>query len=87
MRSIQLQRRQVPALSAADFSDDLRRYGIDTEPVPEDMAPCTTDTGEVIQLPTEVVISDYPVSDNWCEIVPVRRRPAKPTKETNNGAG
>ena len=76
---------------------DLIRYGIDVAvadvvpidipPVPQDKAePIPTEGCEVLELPTEVVICDYPVTESWCEIVPVRRRPPPLKKEIENGA-
>lgn len=62
---------------------DLVRYGIDVanpsvqnnqanrSSRPDKDKP--TNGGEVVMLPTELVISDYPVTGSWCEIVPVRR--------------
>lgn len=80
-----------------DISIDLRRYGIDVatadvvmidiHPVQSDRPePIPAEGCEVIELPTEVVICDYPVTEAWCEIVPVRRRPPPLKKENENGA-
>ena len=62
---------------------DLVRYGIRVEELPVDCIElvAATDTPleeidqegcEVIELPTEVIIYDYPVHTNWCEVVPRR---------------
>ena len=83
--------------SPHDIALDLVRYGIDVAvadvvmidipPVPSDKAdPIPTEGCEVLELPTEVVICDYPVTESWCEIVPVRRRPPPLKKEIENGA-
>ena len=83
--------------SPHDIALDLVRYGIDVavadvvmidiQPVPQDKAePIPTEGCEVLELPTEVVICDYPVTESWCEIVPVRRRPPPLKKEIENGA-
>ena len=80
-----------------DIAMDLVRYGIDVattnvlmidiKPVPQGQAdPIPTEGCEVLELPTEVVICDYPVTESWCEIVPVRRRPPPLKKEIENGA-
>ena len=83
--------------SPHDIALDLVRYGIDVsaadvvmidiQPVPQDKAdPIPNEGCEVLELPTEVVICDYPVTESWCEIVPVRRRPPPLKKEIENGA-
>lgn len=80
-----------------DITSDLVRYGIDValadvvmidiQPFPEDRPePIPTEGCEVFELPTEVVICDYPVNESWCEIVPVRRRPPPLKKENEDGA-
>ena len=67
----------------ADVCTDLARYGIQVEELtlecieinseldrpPEEIDP---DGCEVIELQTEVIIFDYPVHTNWCEVVPRR---------------
>ena len=67
----------------ADVCTDLARYGIQVEELtlecieinsehdlpPEDIDP---EGCEVIELQTEVIIFDYPVHTNWCEVVPRR---------------
>ena len=89
--------RQHAEHSLHDIAQDLVRYGIDVaktdvlmidiQPVPSDKAdPIPTEGCEVLELPTEVVICDYPVTESWCEIVPVRRRPPPLKKEIENGA-
>ena len=66
-----------------DVCTDLARYGIQVEELtlecieinseldrpPEEIDP---DGCEVIELQTEVIIFDYPVHTNWCEVVPRR---------------
>lgn len=75
---------------------DLNRYGIDVPvadvvpieipPVPRDKPePIPTEGCEVLELPTEVVICEFPVTESWCEIVPVRRRPPPLKREIENG--
>ena len=89
------QLRQIVAHLPSDVSQDLLRYGIDVtvtelvtielEPAPEEPAETISTEGcEVIELPTEVVICDFPVNEPWCEIVPRRRRPPQ-TKENAHG--
>ena len=67
----------------AEVCTDLARYGIQVEELPVDCIEldAATDTPheeidpercEVIELPTEVIIYDYPVHTNWCEVVPRR---------------
>ena len=67
----------------AEVCTDLARYGIQVEEFPLDCIElvAATDTPheeidpegcEVIELPTEVIIYDYPVHTNWCEVVPRR---------------
>ena len=73
----------------AEVCTDLARYGIQVEELPVDCIEldAATDTPheeidpegcEVIELPTEVIIYDYPVHTNWCEVVP--RRNNQPQK-------
>ena len=73
----------------AEVCTDLARYGIQVEELPVDCIEldAATDTPheeidpegcEVIELPTEVIIYDYPVHTNWCEVVP--RRSNRPQK-------
>ena len=66
-----------------EIGTDLARYGIQVEELtlecieinseldrpPEEIDP---DGCEVIELQTEVIIFDYPVHTNWCEVVPRR---------------
>lgn len=80
----------------AVLTGDLVRYGIevteadliciDIHPVLQDVAePISMEGCEVVELPTEVVINEFPGSyDNWCEIVPVRRRSPLTIKEICN---
>ena len=73
----------------AEVCTDLARYGIQVEELPVDCIElvAATDTPheeidpegcEVIELPTEVIIYDYPVHTNWCEVIP--RRNNQPQK-------
>lgn len=73
--------RQLIAHLPEEVAMDLMRYGIslpatDGEEPPlipqEPDNPVSTDGGEIIDLPTEVVICDYPITGNWCEVVPRR---------------
>ena len=71
-----------------DVCTDLARYGIQVEELtlecieinseldrpPEEIDP---DGCEVIELQTEVIIFDYPVHTNWCEVVPRRNNRTK----------
>ena len=77
----------------ADVCTDLARYGIQVEELtlecieinseldrpPEEIDP---DGCEVIELQTEVIIFDYPVHTNWCEVVPRRSNRTKRPMET-----
>ena len=75
----------------------LHRYGIyvaesavaciDIQPVPQDAAESVpTDGCEVIELPCEVAVSEYPVIGGLRESVPVRRAsPALLNKEIAHG--
>ena len=67
----------------AEVCTDLARYGIQVEELTMDCIElvAASDTPleeidpegcEVIELPTEVVIFDYPVHTNWCEVIPRR---------------
>ena len=89
--------RPIAEHTPKEIALDLIRYGIDVTvadvvpidipPVPQDKPePIPTEGCEVLELPTEVVICDYPVTESWCEIVPVRRRPPPLKKEIENGA-
>ena len=82
MRSTEMRRPAAPI--PVDLEIDLLRPGIDVavskvvcidlQPVSQDVAePVPTDGCEFIELPTEVAISEYPVTDGWRESVPVRR--------------
>ncbi len=76
-----------------DVCTDLARYGIQVEELtlecieinseldrpPEEIDP---DGCEVIELQTEVIIFDYPVHTNWCEVVPRRSNRTKRPMET-----
>ena len=89
--------RHLVAHRPMEVSLDLMRYGIDVkvielvtielEPIPQDPPePVSTEGCEVLELPTEVVICDYPVNEPWYEIVPRRRRtPQIEPKENANG--
>ena len=73
----------------AQACTDLTRHGIQVEELtmdcielvaasdtqPQEIDP---DGCEVIELPTEVIIYDYPVHTNWCEVIP--RRNNQPQK-------
>ena len=76
-----------------EIGTDLARYGIQVEELtlecieinsgldrpPEEIDP---DGCEVIELQTEVIIFDYPVHTNWCEVVPRRSNRTKRPMET-----
>ena len=76
-----------------EIGTDLARYGIQVEELtlecieinsehdlpPEDIDP---EGCEVIELQTEVIIFDYPVHTNWCEVVPRRSNRTKRPMET-----
>ena len=63
----------------AEVCTDLARYGIQVEELPVDCIEQIDPEGcEVIELPTEVIIYDYPVRTNWCEVIP--RRNNQPQK-------
>lgn len=73
----------------AEVCTDLARYGIQVEELTMDcielvaasdspLEEIDPDGCEVIELPTEVVIYDYPVHTNWCEVIP--RRNNQPQK-------
>jgi hypothetical protein len=68
--------------------NSVERSSCNTHPVPRGRAKSKpTEDGEILELPTEVVIREYPVTEPWCEIVPVRRNPSmKKEKEMKNGA-
>ena len=71
-----------------EIGTDLARYGIQVEELtlecieinsehdlpPEEIDP---EGCEVIELQTEVIIFDYPVHTNWCEVVPRRNNRTK----------
>ena len=67
----------------AEACTDLTRLGIQVEELTLDcielgaasdspLEEIDPDGCEVIELPTEVIIYDYPVHTNWCEVVPRR---------------
>lgn len=96
MSSLNIARRPAEH-SHHDIAKEQERYGLDVavadvvmlviQHVHSDKPnPIPTEGCEVLELPTEVVICDYPVTEPWCEIVPVRRRPPPPKKENENGA-
>lgn len=73
----------------AEACTDLTRLGIQVEELTLDcielgaasdspLEEIDPDGCEVIELPTEVIIYDYPVHTNWCEVVP--RRNNQPQK-------
>ena len=73
----------------AEACTDLTRHGIRVEELTLDcielgaasdapLEEIDPDGCEVIELPTEVIIYDYPVHTNWCEVVP--RRNNQPQK-------
>ena len=73
----------------AEACTDLTRHGIQIEELTLDcielgaasdtpLEEIDPDGCEVIELPTEVIIYDYPVHTNWCEVVP--RRNNQPQK-------
>lgn len=61
MRSVQLAVRQPETLWLQ-------------KPVGDDQAKPNSSHGEVVVLPTVVVVHEYPAGNNWCEVVPERRR-------------
>jgi hypothetical protein len=95
MRSTEL--RHPVAYNPLDVVIALHRYGInvaesevaciDIQPVPHEAAESIpTDGCEVIELPCEVAVSEYPVIDDWRESVPVSRvPPALLNKEIAHG--
>jgi hypothetical protein len=95
MRSTEL--RHPAAYPPLDVVIALHRYGIDVaesavacidiQPVPQDAAESVpTDGCEVIELPCEVAVSEYPVIGGLRESVPVRRAsPALLNKEIAHG--
>ena len=73
----------------AEACTDLTRHGIRVEELTLDcielgaasdapLEEIDPDGCEVIELPTEVIIYDYPVHTNWCEVIP--RRNNQPQK-------
>ena len=67
----------------AEACTDLTRHGIQIEELTLDcielgaasdapLEEIDPEGCEVIELPTEVIIYDYPVHTNWCEVVPRR---------------
>lgn len=77
--------RQILAHLPDGVGIDLVRYGIslqsheletvEIEPLPEERPEqISTDGCVVIEMPTEVVIYDYPITGNWCEVLPARTR-------------
>ena len=67
----------------AEACTDLTRHGIQIEVLTLDcielgaasdapLEEIDPEGCEVIELPTEVIIYDYPVHTNWCEVVPRR---------------
>ena len=67
----------------AEACTDLTRHGIRVEELTLDcielgaasdapLEEIDPEGCEVIELPTEVIIYDYPVHTNWCEVVPRR---------------
>ena len=67
----------------AEACTDLTRLGIQVEELTLDcielgaasdapLEEIDPEGCEVIELPTEVIIYDYPVHTNWCEVVPRR---------------
>lgn len=73
----------------AEACTDLTRHGIRVEELTLDcielgaasdapLEEIDPEGCEVIELPTEVIIYDYPVHTNWCEVVP--RRNNQPQK-------
>ena len=73
----------------AEACTDLTRHGIQIEELTLDcielgaasdapLEEIDPEGCEVIELPTEVIIYDYPVHTNWCEVVP--RRDNQPQK-------
>lgn len=95
MRSTEL--RHPAAYPPLDVVIALHRYGIDVaesavacidiQPVPQDAAESgPTDGCEVIELPCEVAVSEYPVIGGLRESVPVRRAsPVLLNKEIAHG--
>ena len=77
----------------AEACTDLRRHGIRVEELTLDcielgaasdapLEEIDPDGCEVIELQTEVIIFDYPVHTNWCEVVPRRSNRTKRPMET-----
>ncbi len=73
----------------AEACTDLTRHGIRVEELTLDcielgaasdapLEEIDPEGCEVIELPTEVIIYDYPVRTNWCEVIP--RRNNQPQK-------
>lgn len=73
----------------AEACTDLTRHGIRVEELTLDcielgaasdapLEEIDPEGCEVIELPTEVIIYDYPVHTNWCEVIP--RRNNQPQK-------
>ena len=73
----------------AEACTDLTRHGIQIEELTLDcielgaasdapLEEIDPEGCEVIELPTEVIIYDYPVHTNWCEVIP--RRNNQPQK-------
>ena len=73
----------------AEACTDLTRHGIQIEELSLDCivlgAASDAPLGEIdpegcegVELPTEVIIYDYPVHTNWCEVIP--RRNNQPQK-------
>ena len=73
----------------AEACTDLTRHGIRVEELTLDcielgaasdasLEEIDPEGCEVIELPTEVIIYDYPVRTNWCEVIP--RRSNQPQK-------
>lgn len=60
---------------------------IDQSSVPRGQSePSTMHGCEVLKFPAAVVIREFPVTENWCEIVPVHRRLPQPiNRESAHG--
>jgi hypothetical protein len=84
MSSIALQHPSI-ILKPLDVCLDLQRYGITAflldgtdDPAPQDGA--EPPSCAVLEMPTEVIVREYPVNEPWCEIVPCHR--PLPTPQT-----